>query len=214
MLAMLKIAQNQTNKLVSTFSKNSIRNRILLLLHADTEQIQKIRFKLSIPVVVTGIAAFLFLTSLTNSTIINNNTKSDFTKPVNEQAILVGDYFIKKRIINPTKTHGKNVEYLLISHPKYSYQLESNSPVFACADGQIEKIENIDDWGVQSFTITIRHDQSLQSKYEGLGTVTVTEKQNIKKGNTIGFSGDKRLLPTINFQLLINSKPVNPKDFF
>ncbi len=208
---MLKLSKPQpVTELTNNFAQNALKDRILLILKPEPKKVQKWRFRVAMPSLLSVIFAYLFITSIINNAL--NNTKNNlFVTPVGKVNV-VSDYFINKKVVQ--KQEGTEKEYLLISHPEITYKVETNTAILAVSEGEIFLIEDFDNWGVAEKKIIIRHPESLQSVYKGLERAIVVEKEMVEKGQIIGYSGDQRLYPTISYQLLFEEKPINPNAFF
>ena len=130
----------------------------------------------------------------------------EFIFPVKNNYKIITPFFEEQTITDP---NNKNIEFK-ISHPKITIETESYSKIYATAKGKIIKIDTVNKWGLNEINITIEFNDNYTAIYEKLAKISVTENQNVKRGDEIGTSGDKRLYPVINYQLLYNHKPIKP----
>ena len=196
-------------KPVSLFSKHPLRDRLKLLAFPEGENLKKFRFRAGIPVIVFILLAYSFLVSsfnmATNSLQISNN--SGFAAPVDYPAELISGFFENKEIKS-----NKNYK-IITAHREMTYATESYQKIKSCKEGKVMEVVKKEDWGLSYYNITIKHDKIFSSKYKGLWKVLVTKGDKVKKGQEIGLMGDKSLYETFSFQLLKNSKPVDPVNF-
>ena len=80
----------------------------------------------------------------------------------------------------------------------------------AVCNGTIINIDTINKWGLNEIRITLASDNGYVAIYEKLAEIIISEKQEVKKGDIIGITGDINLYPTFDYQLLFNKKPINP----
>ncbi len=85
-----------------------------------------------------------------------------------------------------------------------------NSEVKAAADGVVKEI------GPSYGRVTLLHRNNVETAYIHLNSVSIKEKQNIKKGEVIGFSGGrgprgpKQYNPHLHFEVHVEGKAVDP----
>jgi len=204
-------------QIVSYFSKNQIKNRITMLATPESDKLRKLRFLTALPVIILILFIFGFTKSVVRSTTDVQTGNEILRYPVDTKFKIVQGFFINRRITevhnNNTNTGKDKYEYL-VSHPEITIRPASFAPVFAVADGEIMAIEKIDNWGVNEITITIKHSKHLVSCISGLYTAKIVVGATVKKGDTIATTGDTRLYPIINYQLLKHNKPVDPMKYF
>ena len=130
--------------------------------------------------------------------------KNSFVEPVTYGSQLISGFFIKKEL-------QKEQDFsIMISHPEISYSTESYTEIIATRKGIVTKVEEIDNWGLKEFEITIKHDKTFTSKYKGIWKSKIEFNEKVEREQIIGLSGDKRLYPAFSYQLLLNGKPVDP----
>ena len=124
--------------------------------------------------------------------------------PLSYNYEIVSNFYIKQEL---RKTKKATV---FISHPEISFSTESFTDIIATKEGIVLNIDTFDNWGVTELIIRIKHNREFTSIYKGLWKLNVKEGDRVLKSEIIGKTGDKRLYPILNYQLLKNRKPVDP----
>jgi len=204
------IIKLSTNKLsiqsANAFAKFAIKNRLQLLAFPLPDKLKKLAFIGGIPVIIMIIISYSFtinqINKSTNSLQIFNN--QEFTMPLSYNYEIVSNFYIKQEL---RKTKKATV---FISHPEISFSTESFTDIIATKEGIVLNIDTFDNWGVTELIIRIKHNREFTSIYKGLWKLNVKEGDRVLKSEIIGKTGDKRLYPILNYQLLKNRKPVDP----
>lgn len=203
---MLKLTKKKVS-INNNIKSSQVKDRIKLMANPEKERIKKIRFIATMPLLILIIFTFLFAFNLFNKDKkILENDKSEFIFPIaNDYKIITG--FIEEQIIEDPE--NKDIRYK-ISHKKITIQANDFSNVLAIGKGIVVKIDTINDWGLDEINITIDLKNNYKVIYEKLAKTSVAENEKIKKGQIIGQTGDKRLYSSINYQLILNDKSINP----
>lgn len=102
------------------------------------------------------------------------------------------------------------------THLGVDIKSEKANVVMSAADGTVKYIKNDPRYGL---TIIIEHNNGFETLYANLLTTEfVSEGEKVKAGQTIGTVGDSAVYeivdePHLHFEILKNSKNVNPKDY-
>lgn len=93
-----------------------------------------------------------------------------------------------------------------------AYATAPGHSVLAAAEGVVEWIENDPADGL---TLTVRHSDSLRTRYAGLGKVLVKEGQRVEAGSVIAQTGAPSLAraemgPHLAFQVWRDGEPIDP----
>ena len=83
--------------------------------------------------------------------------------------------------------------------------------VFACYDGKVLKIDEVDDGSV---AITVQHSGGLNTVYAGLQAAQVRAKDNVKKGDVIGVAREKGEGYSMFLQVRLDDVVVDPLPYF
>ena len=204
---LIKLSTNNIRtKLANLFSRNPLKDRIKLLAFPESKKLKKIRFISGFPVLILILISYSFVVSEFNQTTnsLQFVDKNSFVEPVSYGGQLISGFFLKKEL---QKEQGYNI---LISHPEISYSTENFTEIVATQNGIVIEIKESNDWGLKEFEITIKHDKKFTSKYKRIWKSRIQLNEQVKKGEVIGISGDKRLYPAFSYQLLLNRKPVDP----
>lgn len=202
----VKLATHQSHEIsISSFSEEEITSRIKLITFPETEKIRKKRFAISIPVLLLTIFTTWIIISTINTYAINKQeTQNKFYLPFKKGSYkIISPYFENKKFKN-----------LRISHKETSYEIKSFSNIFSVQTGKITNIEEKDIFGLKEFTITEKLKDGYTIKYKGLYKTTVMKGDKIGKAKIIGQSGDIRLYPKIDIELLKNTKAIDPENFY
>ncbi|MDX1923714.1 MAG: M23 family metallopeptidase [Rickettsiaceae bacterium] len=85
-------------------------------------------------------------------------------------------------------------------------------PIFSAGDGTIEEISRGKGYGNN---IIIRHTEKISSRYAHLSKILVKQGDRVLLGQKIGLQGCSGTSTGqhLHFEVIVNNKPVNPKDF-
>lgn len=98
-------------------------------------------------------------------------------------------------------------------HRGIDISAEKGTPVYATADGVVEKAITHNKYGRM---VVVRHDDTYESLYAQLSSFEVKTGDEIKKGDLIGRVGSSGLstAPHLHYEVLKNGEPVNPEKYF
>ncbi len=160
-----------------------------------------------IPLMLMIILSYSFTINQINKSLNKLQTYSNinFIMPIEYNYEIASNFYMKQEI--DTKINNKKV---FISHPEISLTTESFTDVLATKSGIVTNIDTFDNWGVNELIIRIKHNKMFTSVYKGIWKSELKEGKKIKQSEIVGKTGDKRLYPILNYQLLKNGKPVDP----
>lgn len=97
-------------------------------------------------------------------------------------------------------------------HKGVDFKAKMGTPVYATADGIVEKVYTHDKYGK---LIVLKHDKKFQTLYAQLSEFNVKKGQAIKKGDLIGKTGNSGLstAPHLHYEVMEDGKAVNPEQF-
>lgn len=116
----------------------------------------------------------------------------------------------------PVYGFGEKIDHVyksLVFHPGIDYAAPESTPVFATADGKVEKAGRVRGHGNR---IIINHGNGYKTFYAHLDKIKVFQGKKIKRGDkiaTVGLTG-KSLIPHLHYEVNYNGKPVNPVNYF
>jgi hypothetical protein len=89
----------------------------------------------------------------------------------------------------------------------------ANSPVQASNNGRVVYADRL---GIYGFTVVLDHGQGLASVYGHLSKIDVTLGQEVKKGDTLGLTGETGLAggDHLHFAIMVNGVFVNPIEWW
>jgi hypothetical protein len=89
----------------------------------------------------------------------------------------------------------------------------ANSPVQASNHGRVTYADRL---GIYGFTVVIDHGQGLASVYGHLSKIDVALGREVRKGDTIGLTGETGLAAGdhLHFAIMVNGVPVNPIEWW
>jgi hypothetical protein len=216
----LKLALKKTGQMIASyFSKSQIKNRLTMLAETESDKLRKLRFIISIPVLLIVLFALSFCKEIIRESYSPRYSQQNaiFFNPLKHNFKIITPFFTNKKlseIYRNEKWKKNNNSQFKISHPLITYQVQNFTKVFASNAGVIKKVEKLDNWGLMEYHIEIEHNMEFTSIYKGLYKVIVKNGDSIEKDKAIGITGDTNLYPTFSFQLLQNKKPVDPMLFF
>jgi murein DD-endopeptidase MepM/ murein hydrolase activator NlpD len=201
----LKLAtENKKINIGSAFNNIQLKNRILAMTISKSDKLLKWLFLMLVPVLML----ILFVSSIVQNSLQNVRMNNSFVAPLStENNEIIVDFFKNKQV---TDNNGKLV---VISHDKISFLTKSFEPILAVSDGIVNSIDTVNNFGLIELNISIIHNNNITSKYLGLETILKTTDATVKKGDTIGKTGDNRLYETFDFQLLNNDSSINPRNY-
>jgi len=97
-------------------------------------------------------------------------------------------------------------------HRGIDFRAPTGTPVYATADGLVEKMVTRHGYGK---LIILKHDEIYQTYYAQLSEFEVEAGQTVKKGDLIGRVGSSGLstAPHLHYEVLKNGQPVNPEKY-
>ena len=83
------------------------------------------------------------------------------------------------------------------------------TPVYATADGMVEMAKY---WGSYGNYVQIGHGGDLETRYAHLSSYTVSDGQQVRKGDLIGYVGStgRSTGPHLHYEVRVSGEPVNP----
>ena len=98
-------------------------------------------------------------------------------------------------------------------HRGIDLSAERGTPVYATADGRVEKAVTHNKYGKM---IVLKHDNTYQTLYAQLSAFDVKMGTEVKKGDLIGRVGSSGLstAPHLHYEVLKDGKAVNPEKYF
>jgi len=98
-------------------------------------------------------------------------------------------------------------------HRVIDLKASTGTPIFATADGVVEKAVTHNKYGKM---IVLKHDNTYQTLYSQLSVFEVKTGTEVKKGDLIGRVGSSGLstAPHLHYEVLKDGKPVNPEKYF
>ena len=99
-------------------------------------------------------------------------------------------------------------------HPGIDFSSPVGTPIYATADGVVEKVEfSFSGYGKM---VDIDHGFGYKTRYAHMHGFNVYRGQKIKRGELIGYVGNTGLStgPHLHYEVLINGKQVNPVYYF
>ena len=198
------------NNLYNYFNQPILKKRVTMMTKPKSNRLTKLKYFLLLPVCVLLISAFTtqimedneylniktiseYISSPPSVFPINNSTKKDITA-----------FFGKKG------KHPKVNKDVL--HTGIDIRANLGTPILATADGSIAKAAMQGNWGN---LIVITHTDGYETWYAHLKGFNVNEKQEVKKGDIIGYVGNTGLStgPHLHYEVKQNGKHLNPLDF-
>jgi murein DD-endopeptidase MepM/ murein hydrolase activator NlpD len=116
----------------------------------------------------------------------------------------------------PVYGFGNKIDHVyksLAFHPGVDYAAPEGTRVFATADGIVENSGMVRGQGQR---ILVNHGNGYKTLYAHLDNIFVFNGKKLKRGDviaTVGMTG-KSVIPHLHYEVLFNSKPVNPVNYF
>lgn len=101
-------------------------------------------------------------------------------------------------------------------HQGIDFKAPMGTPVYATADGVIEKAKLGTEGKGYGKHVVIKHDDDFQSLYAQLSEIKVKPGQSVKQGDLIGLVGSSGMstAPHLHYEVIKNGKKVDPVDYF
>ena len=197
------------------FALLSLRNRITMMLNKKRDK--KIIFLSTIPLVVISMAFFSFKSTpyaplIPTEPVIQKNLISwvkqeDPFKPSIRpvDALVVSAYGMR---MHPVKKVRK-------LHWGCDFWLDIGEPIYATADGLV-KFEGSQRNGYGIHLRITHGDSGYETLYAHMSKTNVSEGDEVKRGDIIGFVGNSGLSkrPHLHYEVMKNGKRGNPQHFF
>jgi len=99
-------------------------------------------------------------------------------------------------------------------HPGQDFAAIIGTPVYATADGVVEKVES--SFHGYGNNIIINHGFGYKTLYGHLNGFAIKEGQKVKRGTTIGYVGNTGMStgPHLHYEVIKNNEKINPINFF
>ncbi len=144
------------------------------------------------------------------------NTSTIVSKPYSDQNVKIlknyYDYMAEKE-----KQENSILYYesTYMQNSAVAYGGVDSFEVISILDGTVVSIKEDELLGN---IVEIEHDKNIISVYQSVSDITVKENQVVKQGEVIAKSGQSNLNKSLNshllFELIINSKIVNPEEYY
>jgi murein DD-endopeptidase MepM/ murein hydrolase activator NlpD len=97
-------------------------------------------------------------------------------------------------------------------HPGVDIQAAVGTPVYATADGIVDRAERAGGYGNM---VEINHGKGIQTRYGHLSKILVTPYERVKRGQLIALSGStgRSTGPHLHYEVRIDGHAVNPVPF-
>ena len=94
-------------------------------------------------------------------------------------------------------------------HPGLDISADKGEPVLATADGTVTVASYTGNYGN---LVVIDHGFGITTRYGHLSRFAVSEGQQLRKGETVGYVGStgRSTSPHVHYELLLNGRPANP----
>ena len=144
------------------------------------------------------------------------NTRNVISRPYLNDDIIIARHFYDYQ---GTEEEQKNsliyYENTYIPNSGVDYQSKETFDVVSILDGKVTKVEENNLLGK---IIEVTHENNLISVYQSLSETLVVEGDNVLQGQIIGKSGQSNISTDLgnhlHFELIHNSKNVNPEDYY
>lgn len=211
---LLQMSVRKLDKLLSSFSVSQLKKRISLLMTPESEQVRKLRFWITMPLIAFLIVVFgITKDVLRAANEIKPVEKATFIFPVTTNYKIVQPFYKNKNLsdFNKDKYNQKNAyNNLRVSHTQISIQVPEFTPVVAAADGIVQKISKYDNWGIYEYSMVIEHKNKFKTEYKKLYKIYKNKGDSVLQNEKIAITGDFRVFPVFSFRMLKDTTPVDP----
>lgn len=144
------------------------------------------------------------------------NTSTVVSKPYSDQNVKVlKNYYDYKAEKEKQENSILYYESTYMQNSSVAYGGVDSFDVISILDGTVVSIKEDELLGN---IVEIEHDKNIISVYQSISDIKVKENQVVKQGEVIAKSGQSNLNKSLNshllFELIINSKIVNPEDYY
>ena len=197
----------------NNFSENNqLKDRIELIANPESDKIRKIRFWVSVPVLLFTIFALWLAVTTANSFTTQNENNGKYIEPVKSSDYSAKLPFFRNRLPGKNSANKNNTSKMRISHLQTDYKTNSNVEILSASVGIVQSIDTNDIQGLKEISITIKSPESYEFIYAKLAHIKVTNNDKLIKGQVIGLTGDSSLYPIFTFKVMKDGKFLNPHD--
>lgn len=144
------------------------------------------------------------------------NTSDTIVKPyVDESVTIIKNYYDYQGEAEKQEKSLIYYENTYLQNSGISYGKDDSFDVVAVLDGTVTSVKEDQSLGK---IVEVTHPNDIISIYQSLGSVGVTEGQEIKQGDIIGTSGTCNIESDLNnhlhFELIIKGLVVNPENYY
>lgn len=143
--------------------------------------------------------------------ILNGSTgrtpNSIFSWPLQEAGTITSTFGYRSDPINGTVSY----------HSGTDIGMPSGTPILAAADGTVTIANSTDSWGGgYGYYVKIKHNDTFDTLYAHCSKICVTNGQQVKKGQVIGYVGTtgRSTGPHLHFEVWKNGSRTNALDYF
>lgn len=209
-LLLHSLSPKQTNPIYNYFSHPTLKKRIEMMTKSPSKNNLKLTYLLLIPAIALAFMAFraadidpITHPELTNEISITNEAPSI-------SPILKKDMTHVSALFGIKRKHAKLKNN--VPHGGIDIVAKIGTPVIATADGVIVKAKDEGNWGN---LIVISHVNGFETWYAHLQGFNVVERNNVKKGDIIGYVGNTGLStgPHLHYEVRQHGKRLDPMKY-
>ncbi len=207
LLQSLEIAK--PNNLYNYFNQPILKKRITMMTKPESNHFAKLKYILFLPVCIFLISAFAS-PDIEDSEYLTNMDVLEFFSP---PSLFPVQNATKKDITSHFGEKAKRPKIKKgVTHNGIDIRANIGTPVIATADGVIAKASNEGDWGN---LIVMTHADGYETWYAHLNGFNISESQEVKKGDIIGYVGNTGLStgPHLHYEVKQNGKHLNPMNY-
>jgi len=195
-------------KLTSAFNSSLTLKRIKMIKKSNTSVLAHLKLIFILPVLFISMLSFDYSEikseKLENKKLTKNESLN-FTSPIKPS--------VKVRVSAPYGNRMHPIKKKVIFHRGVDIAAPKGTPIYAVADGVINKLQtkHIEGKAYGRFII-IEHEGKLASLYSQMDSYAVSLGQKVKKGDVIGYVGSSGIStgPHIHFEIKKDGETIDP----
>jgi len=191
--------------LTSAFKSSLTLKRIKMIKKSNTSVWAHFKLILILPVLVISMLSFDYSEIKSENKTVSTNI--EFASPIKPS--------VKVRVSSPYGERMHPIKKKMLFHRGIDIAAPKGTPIYAVADGQVEKLQRKHEEGKgYGRFIIIAHEGDIASLYSQMNSYSVELGEKVHEGDLIGFVGTSGIStgPHLHFEIKKNGKNINPAD--
>ena len=186
-----------------------------MMTRINSSKTAKFKLLLTLPFIMFLLSAFTIETA--TEKVFNNNQ----LQPVDKSTKTPSIFPVKKvegvKISSGFGMRMHPIKKEQMMHNAVDIKAPEGTPVYATADGLVRKVkQNHTDGSGYGRYVIIDHESGYSTLYSQLSGYNVTEGQEVKQSDVIGYVGSSGIStgPHLHFEVMKDGENIDPEDYF